>query len=116
MTSEANFLVRQGDVLVMSLAGEIPKDAVAVPHGIKGRIVLAYGESTGHHHSIAVLDREAELLAAPSTTDRFLRIMASSGVELTHQEHATIALPPGDYVVRTQREYVAPDIERKVLD
>jgi hypothetical protein len=114
--STKQFLARQGDVMVMSFDGEIPSDAVAVPNGIKGRIVLAYGEATGHHHSIAVLDREAELLASPTTTDRFLRIMASSGVELTHQEHATITLAPGNYVVRQQREYVAPEIVRQVLD
>jgi hypothetical protein len=112
----SNFLARQGDVLVMSLDGEIPADAVVVPHGIKGRIVLAYGEATGHHHSIAVLEREAELLSSPATTDRFLRIMASSGVELTHQEHATITLPPGNYKVVQQREYVAPEIVRPVMD
>jgi len=106
---------RQGDVLIME-ASSIPKDAKLVPNAIEGRIVLAYGEATGHHHSIAVADRDAELLESDTTTDRFLRIMNASGVELTHQEHATITLPPGDYRVRQQREYVAPEIERKVLD
>jgi len=106
---------RQGDVAIFE-ASSIPEDAKPVPNAIEGRIVLAYGEVTGHHHSIAVLDREAELLESQTTSDRFLRIMAASGVALTHQEHATIALPPGNYVVRQQREYVAPDIERKVMD
>jgi hypothetical protein len=109
-------MYRQGDVAIIPMSDAIPKDAKLVPNTIEGRIVLAYGEATGHHHSIAVLDREAELLESATTTDRFLRIMNSSGVELTHQEHATIALPPGDYIVRQQREYVAPEIVRNVMD
>jgi hypothetical protein len=105
------FMIRQGDVLVMSVpkgmtSGEIiPRD--------NGRIVLAYGEVTGHAH--AIFDREAELYAIPSTNDRFLRIMAASGVELRHEEHASILLPAGDMIVRRQREYT-PDAIRFVAD
>jgi hypothetical protein len=80
---------------------EVPRD--------NGRIVLAYGEVTGHAH--AIHDSGAVLLAAPDTEDRFLRIMDASGVSLTHEEHATIALPPGDYIVRRQREYTSADME-----
>lgn len=105
------FMARQGDVLIMSApdaiqAGEIvPRD--------NGRIVLAYGEVTGHAH--AILDREAELRVIPDTDDRFLRIMAASGAELRHEEHSTIFLPPGEYVVRRQREY-SPEAIRFVAD
>jgi len=97
---------RQGDVAL------IP--TTAIPEGAKpverdgGRIVLAYGEVTGHAH--AILDRGAELLATADTEDRFLSIMASSGVALVHEEHATITLPPGNYVVRRQREYTSADM------
>ena len=62
---------RQGDVAI------IP--TTAIPDGVTpierddGRIVLAYGEVTGHAH--AILDRDAELLAVTDTDDRFLRVL-----------------------------------------
>ncbi len=99
---------RQGDVLILETTAA-PTGAVEVPRD-KGRIVLAYGEVTGHAH--AIHDGSATLLSAPGTDDRFLRIMDASGVELRHEEHATITLPPGDYIVRTQREYTPQAIVR----
>jgi hypothetical protein len=100
------FMVRQGDVFVVA-AESIPTAATEVPRD-NGRIVLAYGEVTGHAHAIA--DSGAVLLASPDTEDRFLRIMDASGVELRHEEHATITLEPGEYVVRRQREYTSADM------
>ncbi len=100
-------IYRQGDVLLVAI-NSIPANARTEVARDNGRIVLAYGEVTGHAH--AIHDTEAVLLAAPDTEDRFLRIMDASGVELTHEEHATIALPPGDYLVRRQREYTSADM------
>lgn len=112
MTNERrSALYRQGDVLV------IPVDNV--PPGLskvkrdRGRIVLAYGEVTGHAHAIA--DRGAELLEDTELQDRFLRVLAEGGVALRHEEHGTITLPRGDYIVRRQREW-APWGERQVAD
>lgn len=99
-------IYRQGDVLIISTS-HVPANLAPVARDA-GRIVLAYGEVTGHAH--AILDRDAELLTAPNTDDRFLRIMAASGVELRHEEHATITLPPGDYIVRRQREYTSKNM------
>ncbi len=100
------FLIRQGDVLVQSA----PKSATPVAPIARdnGRIVLAYGAVTGHAH--AIHDAEAELFSLPDTDDRFLRIMASSGVSLVHEEHTEIHLPPGDYIVRRQREFTSTDM------
>jgi hypothetical protein len=100
-------IFRQGDVLVIA-ADSIPANATKIVARDAGRIVLAYGEVTGHAHAIA--HEGAVLIAAPDTEDRFLRIMATSGVELQHEEHATITLPPGDYIVRRQREYTSADM------
>lgn len=99
-------LYRQGDVLIVATKS-IPAAAKPVDRD-NGSIVLAYGEVTGHAHAIA--DEGAVLLAASDTEDRFLRIMATSGVELKHEEHATITLPAGDYIVRRQREYTSADM------
>jgi hypothetical protein len=103
------FMIRQGDVLVMSAPKQLKAKAGAVvPRSADGRVILAAGEVTGHHHAIA--ERGCELRTLPDTDDRFLSIMAASGCELVHEEHDTIVLPPGEYVVRIQREYTAADM------
>jgi hypothetical protein len=100
------FLARQGDVLVLS-ANRNTTPAAFVPRD-GDRIVLAHGEVTGHAH--AILEREADLYTIPDSGDRFLRIMAASGVALVHEEHDAIAIPAGDYIVRIQREYTSADM------
>ena len=104
------FHVRQGDVLVVAVDG-IPADAAPVPRD-GGRVVLAYGEVTGHAHAIRA--REASLLGLGP--DRYLRV--SAPVTLDHEEHAAIDLPPGAYRVVIQREYVPGPIpaSRRVAD
>jgi hypothetical protein len=106
------FIARQGDVLVFAVSS-VPANLTEIKRD-NGRIVLAYGEVTGHCHAIA--DPEASLFTAPNTSDRFLSIMATSGVNLVHEEHSTITLPVGDYVVRLQREYLPGELSRNVAD
>lgn len=105
-------IYRQGDVLIRRVAG-IPDSTKVVPRD-NGRIVLAYGEVTGHAHAIAAPPTEATLLTDEQEA-RFLRLVSS--VDVVHEEHATITLPPGDYQVVRQREYTAADMEpRQVAD
>lgn len=103
---------RQGDVYLRRV-DNIPDGLVLVPRD-NGRIVLAYGEVTGHAH--AILDNAATLFA-PSDLDemaaRFLRV--ENEVALEHEEHSTIVLAPGIYEVRRQREY-SPSALRNVAD
>jgi hypothetical protein len=94
-------VLRQGDILL------VPVDAV--PDGLKevprqkGKIVLAEGETTGHLHAIDAPEAifKAEDLA--EIEGRFLEVEAE--VALTHPEHDTIQVAPGNYEVRRQREY-----------
>jgi hypothetical protein len=102
-----NHHYRQGDVLIVRV-NAIPSNVSPIARE-NGRVILAHGEVTGHSHAIA--ERDVEFYASPDTTDRFLRIMAASGVELRHEEHDTIVLEPGDYAIRIQREYTAADME-----
>lgn len=104
-------MFRQGDVLIARVES-IPAEATPIKRD-RGRVVLAYGEVTGHAHAIA--DRGCDLLEVEGLEDRFLRVLTEGGVELRHEEHATIPLPPGEYVVRQQREY-APGGIRRVAD
>ena len=101
---------RQGDVLIERVAADprkkphkpIPRDA--------GRIVLAYGESTGHAH--AIHDQTAEWIELESG-DRF--VCSAAGIRLVHEEHATVELPAGNYRITRQREY-SPEQIRNVAD
>ena len=54
-------IFRQGDVLIRSIDGAaLPADAKPEPRDGRGRLILAAGEVTGHHHAVA--DRTATLL------------------------------------------------------
>ena len=94
-------IYRQGDVLLVECE-DVPADAKRMKR-VGGKLILAEGEVTGHHH--AVLEREAELVESASARAVFLKIMGSRTAALTHQEHATIEVPPGTYRVVRQREY-----------
>jgi hypothetical protein len=107
-------MFRQGDVLLIPTES-IPDDAQLVARDNE-RIVLAYGEATGHAH--AILEQEAKLFALTDSEvdDRFLHITSSIGADLVHEEHSTIHLPRGDYIVRRQREYEPQAAPRTVAD
>jgi hypothetical protein len=101
-------MYRQGDVLLMQI-DEMPGSAQeGTPDG--DRIVLAYGEVTGHAHAVAA--ELARIFVDKET--RFLHV-GDGGASLVHEEHATIALDPGVYRIVHQREYV-PNSSRYVLD
>ena len=102
------FMARQGDVLVMPV-GSIPRTATEGQRD-QGRIVLAYGEITGHSHSIA--DPSVQILEYEGT--RYIHV-PQEGAKLKHEEHRAIELAPGDYRVVTQKEYT-PKAIVNVLD
>jgi hypothetical protein len=97
---------RQGDVLLERIAS-IP--AKAVKQNPNGRIILAHGEVTGHHHSI---DADAADWWK-NGEEQFVTIKEPT--TLDHQEHAPVTLSPGSYRVTRQREY-SPEAIRNVAD
>jgi hypothetical protein len=99
---------RQGDVLIEQIA-KLPA-ALKRQKPENGRIILAHGEATGHHHS---LDIDAADWWKTDNGEQFLSVKTQTAVE--HQEHAPITLPPGDYRIRRQREY-SPEAIRNVQD
>lgn len=103
-------IFRQGDVLIQTIAA-IPPDAKRLNPA--GRIILAAGEVTGHHHAIALMDGiQIEAYEKDGTT--YLHIEGGDAI-LGHEEHGTIALPPGNYESWIQREYTPEEI-RNVAD
>lgn len=102
--------VRQGDVMLVP-EPEVPDGAKGVPLE-QGRVILAHGEATGHHHSFAG-DGGVHLLEAPDG-ERYLAVDRPAGLE--HQEHDTIPVEPGTYRVIRQREYDDAEEFRRVAD
>ena len=102
---------RQGDVLIIPTR-TILTNTRPVPRD-RGRIVLAYGEITGHAH--AITSKDARLLEGDQLNVRFLEVLAEGGVALRHEEHDTVTIPRGTYRVVRQREY-APEAIRNVAD
>ena len=105
-----NVMFRQGDVLIRSTNITEKGDAIERDNG---RVVLAYGEVTGHAHAIAAPN--AKLFALAGEMTRYLLQVTKTPVELKHEEHSTIVLPPGNYEVVRQREYT-PQGLRNVAD
>ena len=89
-------LFQQGDVLIES--AEIPKLAKKVKSN--GRLILAEGEATGHAHAIVETEK-AELFEK----DGRLWLGVKEQTDVTHEEHGTVTLPPGDFEIRRVQEY-----------
>ena len=111
-------MFRQGDVLLIPIERAAPTFVQPVPRD-KGRIVLAYGEVTGHAHAISApncdLVEESIPLGRLSPNPRRWLTVVKQDVLLEHEEHGPIVLPPGTYIVKRQREY-SPERIRNVAD
>jgi hypothetical protein len=104
-------MYRQGDVLLVA-CDEIPAEATTVKRDA-GRVILAYGEVTGHAHAIVEPSVEKhELKLADGITEY---LSAPHGATIVHEEHDTIELPMSNYRIVHQREYSPQEI-RRVLD
>ncbi|MCW3054124.1 MAG: hypothetical protein JWN14_3294 [Chthonomonadales bacterium] len=90
-------MFRQGDVLIVQTVA-IPMDAKPTKRDA-GRVILAYGEVTGHAHAIV----EPEVVKLSAGIEEYLQVAEAS--EVRHEEHATIPVPAGDYRIIHQREY-----------
>lgn len=106
-------MIRQGDVLLVPVPA-IPATATEAPRD-GGRLVLAYGEVTGHAHVIDAPASVATLLTT-AENDRFLRIVGSVAAPLVHEEHARIEVAPGLYRQVPQQEWSDADEIRSVID
>lgn len=91
-------MYRQGDVLVRRIRKPNLEMADRMSRN-EGRVVLAYGEATGHAH--AITDPGAILYQSGDRT--ILELGEVSTLE--HEEHESIELPAGYYAVVRQREY-----------
>jgi len=108
----------QGDLLICRV-DSLPSNARPVL-AEKGRYVVAHSE-TGHHHAIAAASNVMMLTTGDPMVSYLQIIEATDMTEalIEHQRpfdtHKTIAIPPGNYEIRRQREY-SPKGWRMVVD
>jgi hypothetical protein len=127
--TQKTFTIRQGDVALVQVAS-LPAGCTLVA-GQEKKIILAWGEVTGHHHRIedhvapklreaspaaadeiaeaAIARAKARLWKAPSG-ETFLEVFEA--VTLTHEEHTAHQIPPGIYQQPTQVEYTPSELRR----
>jgi hypothetical protein len=126
-------MARQGDVLLIPIGRKPDADDLGKTIKEGKRLVLAHGEATGHAHAIYPERDVAEQIHAnpnpatlyelrnvrkyaPTELEEGMYLEARERCYLRHEEHETIALAPGDYVVLRQVEFDGIEEMRRVAD
>lgn len=107
-------MAAQGDFVIIRI-DSMPSNLEAIP-AVNNEIVVAHSE-TGHNH---VMTAERVSAFKPSGVkeadlyEMFLKVDAPT--EINHlrsfDTHETLLVPPGNYMIRRQREYVAGAFQR----
>ncbi len=101
--------LRQGDVFLEKIDDPVDFQNMKKIERDKNRVILAYGEMTGHAH--VVLSPATSLFEDPEG-ERYLQV--EEDTSLDHEEHSTLPLYSGIYKVSIQREYSPKEIKRVV--
>ena len=101
--------IQHGDVLIKEVSS-IPAEAIPVPKR-NGKLVIAEGEMTGHHH--VIMETGAKLF----NLNGELYLEVTQPVIITHDEHKPLPIPAGKYQIGRVQEYdYFQEMERKVID
>lgn len=106
--------LQQGDVILHRVTDKVEfSKGKRLPFRFGRRLVLAEGEATGHHHSIAVEENEAELV---QLGERLLLSLSEPKI-LEHQEHGPITVEEGIWEVGqvVEKDWLTGMVE-KVVD
>lgn len=85
---------RQGDVVLREI-DNVPQSG----YEDKGMATLKIGGETGKVHEI-----QGHLFERPHRRDEQILVLDATGL-LKHEEHGTMEIPPGTYLVSRVREY-----------
>jgi hypothetical protein len=100
-------ILQQGDVLL------VPEK---IPSGKLEQLktnILEHGEATGHAHRLNADDFEH--FQHPETKTRYLRLVKPT--KISHEEHKSFVIPPGDYRIgRVREKGMFDDLVAPVLD
>ncbi len=102
-------MFRQGDVLIIPVSNneaKVIRDSRTChvqERDEQDRVVLAYGEVTGHAH--AIHESRVRMFHDGALARSLLKV--DEHEKIVHEEHGTVDLKPGFYEVRRQREFDA---------
>ena len=102
--------VQQGDCIVMAI--ESFPEGERILDDQAARKILAYGEVTGHSHAISDEENACTVFRILNK----LYIETSKPVALKHEEHDTISLTKGVWLVKRQSEFDPTTMQRTVAD
>lgn len=96
---------QQGDVVLQTI--KIPKK----DYEIITDPIVQHGEHTGHKHALQFRHEDKRVdgqcnqweMFKEANGTRYLKV--NEPTDLTHEEHKTITLPPGEYQIRIVQEY-----------
>lgn len=111
-------MVRQGDVLLIPVEANL-RELEPAPSDPRG-LVLAEGESSGHHHAVFGRARLMRYKQSPgrlvvvADSESEVRVVGGGGGGV--DRHTPISLAPGRYEVRIQRSWTSEQASRQVTD
>jgi len=100
-------IIKQGDIDLVPLPGDF---AVDTERPTDGRAVLAHGEVTGHAHVIE--SPHVRITRDPDVVERARLQLVKMGI----LEPDARTVDPGIHALLRAREYVEPDVVRRVGD
>jgi hypothetical protein len=108
MKTKIPFSLRQGDVCLLEVAylGVVPRSLKDITPSA-GRVVLAFGEVTGHAHAFYDDSHNVKLYVADGG-DRYLHVKALA--KILHEEHDPTPVRPNEYVLPIQVEYTPKEL------
>jgi hypothetical protein len=101
--------------------GDVVFETAGIPSGLERSLdpIVQHGEATGHAHRLQMFRHEAQavtggaipqgdcpqwmLFKDKNSGKRFLKV--EEPTDLTHEEHKTVTIPPGEYEIRIVQEY-----------
>ena len=103
---------QQGDVLLTKIEQVEEKDTIKylqLKKDIMNKVVVRYGEATGHHHRFELKDLASGTEVAGYGRQNGDRVnvvkIDGNAATMIHEEHNPISIPPGMYKVTQVREF-----------
>ena len=116
-TKYYSYFYRQGDILLERIY-EIPQQIMnhqqqQHQQQTQDNYIIAHGESGNQHR----MSKHVLIFENPENKEeRYVQVL-SQNTDLVHQEHKSIYIPQGIYIIRREREYNAFEIAiRQVQD
>jgi len=104
----------QGDISIIKI------EKSQLPKGLEFKktnkdTIVAYGEKSGHKHTLTVQDRK-EVSYEIAKTEQGFYLLTESQIELTHNQHKTQKIDKGIWFIGKQFEYDEIEKLKQVRD